>query len=332
LRAAVLHAFGVPLALTEVPDPDPFPDEVLVEVRAVGICGTDLKITAGAFRDTPLPLIPGHEVAGVLAEKGGDLARGQRVACHIYDACGQCSWCTLGQETLCPGGRRIGFDRDGGLARYLSVRRRNVFPFSEGVPFAQAAVTMDAVVSTWRALKVRASVARGEHVVVAGAGGLGLNAVQVGRALGARVAVIDPLEDHRQLALELGADLAVSPQNVAQIIDWSGGGASVGLEASGTRSGFDAAARSLRPGARLVCNGYQPLLGYGLDSSDLVLREMTILGSRNGSRADACEALRAVEAGLIRPPVSETFSLEEVNLALDRLKAGRALGRLVILP
>jgi propanol-preferring alcohol dehydrogenase len=334
MRAAVLREFGRPLALEEVPDPVAAAGEVVVEVRAVGLCGTDLKIIGGAFADTTLPLVPGHEVAGVVAEAGpgAGVGVGSRVALHVYDACGECAMCAAGRETLCPRSRRLGFDVDGGLARYVRARGRNAFPLADGVDLAAAAVAMDAVISVWRALRVRAGLRPEETVAIAGAGGLGLNAVQVAHAAGARAAVIDPKPDHRQAALDAGAELAVAPEDAAALLDWSGGGVDVGLEASGTRAGFDAVARCLAPAGRLVCNGYRPGVEYGLDSADLALHELTIVGSRNGTRADGRAALEAVERGEIRPLISERLPLPEVNHALERLRAGDVLGRIVIQP
>jgi D-arabinose 1-dehydrogenase-like Zn-dependent alcohol dehydrogenase len=331
MRAAVLRSFGAPLELTEVPEPQPGSDEMLVEVRAIGLCGTDLKITGGLMGSTPLPLIPGHEVAGVVAADGGALAPGTPVACYGYDPCGTCERCRVGQETLCRDATHLGFDRDGGLATFVKVRRRNALPFSPSVSFEAAAVTMDAVLSPWRALHTIAGLQAGERVAIAGGGGLGLHGVQVARGLGAAVAVLEPAPSRRQLALELGAELAVAPDEAGQVAEWAQGGADVGFEASGARGGLDALAASLRPGGRIVCCGYRPGQEYGLDSHQLVLGEIALLGSRNGNRADARAALQAVEAGSITPLIAERRPLEEVNEGLGQLRGGEVPGRVVIL-
>jgi D-arabinose 1-dehydrogenase-like Zn-dependent alcohol dehydrogenase len=330
MRAAVLRSFGVPLDLTEVPEPRPGPDEALVEVRSVGLCGTDLKITGGLMGSTPLPLIPGHEVAGVVAAGGGDLAPGTRVACYGYDPCGTCERCRAGQETLCRTAPHLGFDRDGGLATFTIVRRSNLIPFDTAVPFEAAAVTMDAVLSPWRALHTIAGVRTGERVAIAGGGGLGLHGLQVARGLGAAVAVLEPAEARRRLALELGAELAVAPEEPARVAEWAGGGADAGFEASGARGGLDALAVCVRPGARIVCCGYRPGQEYGLDSHHLVLGEIALLGSRNGSRADARAALQAVEAGRITPLIGRRLPLADVNEGLELLRGGEVPGRIVI--
>jgi propanol-preferring alcohol dehydrogenase len=332
MRAAVLRQFGRPLDLADLPVPEPAEDEALVKVVATGICGTDLKITAGSFASTPLPIVPGHEVAGELALDVDGLEKGQRVACYIYDPCDECRWCLAGQPTLCPKSRRIGFERDGGLAEHITVPRRNLLPFAEGLAFELAAVCMDAVMSPWHALAGRAALQPGETMLVAGAGGLGLSGIQIARALGARVAAIEPVAARRQLAREAGAELAVEPTDRERVREWSGGGADLGFEASGARAGFEAVAACLRPGARLVCCGYKPGTEYGLDSGRLVLDEITVIGSRAGSRDDARAALRALEAGMVKPYIMRRLQLSEANQALELLRSGEVLGRVVVMP
>jgi D-arabinose 1-dehydrogenase-like Zn-dependent alcohol dehydrogenase len=331
MRAAVLKAFNQPLELTQVAEPNPGADEVVIRVRAVGLCGTDLKVITGAIDTVNVPLIPGHEVSGEIVLGTGSLQRGQRVACYLYSPCGACRWCAAGQDTLCPHSRRIGYERDGGLAEFIAVPAINALPFGEDLPFEAAAVAMDAVLSPWHALVVRAQLSAGESLVVVGAGGLGLNAVQIGRNRGVAVAAIDPLQSHREVAEQLGAELAVAPEDWSSVVDWSKGGVDVAFEASGTKIGVNAAISSLRPGGRVVCCGYRPGLDVSLGSVELVLGELTILGSRAGSRSDALASLRAVEEGAIKPQISDRVLLSAVNTGLERLRDGSVLGRLVVM-
>ncbi|MEI7626546.1 MAG: zinc-binding dehydrogenase, partial [Actinomycetota bacterium] len=288
MRAAVLEQFGRPLALRDIPDPVVGHDEVLVAVHAVGLCGTDLKINSGAFgEDTPLPMVTGHEIAGQLVNDYGDLPAGTDVACYFYTPCGACGSCARDESELCRSSRRLGFEQDGGLATYVAVRGENVLPFDASIGHAAAAVAMDAVTTPWHALKKRGAVASGERVLVVGAGGLGLNAVQIARHLGAEVAALDTRADRRLLACELGAQVALGPDEIYRLADWSDGGVDLVLDTSGTRAGFEAAVAAVRSGGRIVCCGYQPGVEYGLDSARLVLQEITVLGSRLGSREDA---------------------------------------------
>lgn len=333
MRAAVLTKYASPLEVAEVPTPEPSEDQVLVGVRATGLCGTDLKLRAGAFRETsPLPIIPGHEVAGEIVSDGGELRAGQRVACYLYETCGNCLWCRANRQTLCPHRVRIGLERDGGLAEYVAISRSNVIPFSSDLAFEAAAVAMDAVSSPWGALHGRAGIQAGERVLVVGSGGLGINGVQIARAAGCAVAVVDPVASHRELALERGAELAVGPEAAELVGEWSEVGVDVALETSGARAGFDTAAAGVRPGGRVVCCGYYPGVEYGLDSARLVLKEIEVMGSVSAPPHLAHAALRAVEAGDVQPPIMDTVALDQVNAALERLQRGAVLGRIVVTP
>lgn len=331
MKAAVLRQFSAPYQLTDVPPPTPGPGECLVRIRACGICGTDLKISTGAFSDTPLPMIPGHEVAGELVEDAGGMHRGQRVALQVFHPCGTCRWCLLGEETLCPNPPRIGFNRDGGLAEYICVPADTAIPFADSLDFAPAAVGMDAVLSPWRALIERAKIRCGETVIVIGAGGLGLAGIQISRAAGARVAAVDPVAEHRAEALRSGAALAVSPEEAEGLLAWTGpGGADVVYEASGSRAGLDVAATLITHGGRLICNGWVPDVEYGLQSRQLVLREISLIGSRAGTKRDIRGVLRALERGQVKPPF-EPIGLEEINEAMSRLRAREVVGRFVVI-
>jgi 2-desacetyl-2-hydroxyethyl bacteriochlorophyllide A dehydrogenase len=330
VRTAVLEHFGSPLTLTTRPEPPLAYGDALVRVRATGLCGSDLKVGAGTLPGVTTPLVPGHEVAGELVEAAGDLPAGTRVAVYMFTSCGACGACARGEGTVCPRSRRIGFERDGGLAEYLRVPSSSLLPFGADLPFEAAAVAMDAVLSPWHALISRGRLQAGEKVLVVGAGGLGLHAIQVARALGGVVAVVDPDESHRARALDLGAELVVDPGAAARIAEWAGDGADLALEASGAPEGFRLAVDALRPAGRVVACGYRPGADYSYDSTRAVLNEISILGSRLGSRADAVEALAAVERGAVVPLVADTGRLDDVNTLLGRLAAGEALGRFVV--
>jgi propanol-preferring alcohol dehydrogenase len=330
VKAAVLERFNEPLRVQDVPDPRPAAGEVVVRVRATGLCGTDLKVNSGVLPSVKLPLIPGHEVAGELADDVGELKRGQPVACYLYEWCGTCRVCRLGLNSLCGDLVRLGVERDGGLAEYVALPARNVLPIGPDLPFEHAATSMDAVLTPWRGLRRRADVKEGEFVAVVGAGGLGLNAVQIATMVGARAAVVDPAASHRAAALEVGAELALAPQDAGRLREWSGGGADIAVDSSGVPAGFRTAFDAVRPGGRVVCLGYKVGTDYAFDSKRIPLEEITILGARVGTAADARDVLDAVQAGHIRPTVTQRVALDEVNTALGHLEAGTVIGRIVI--
>jgi alcohol dehydrogenase, propanol-preferring len=330
VRAAVLERFGEPLVVREAPDPMPGAGDVVVRVRRTGLCGTDLKIVSGALSYVRPPLIPGHEVAGELADDHGELRCGQRVACYLYESCEECRLCRLGEPTLCRALVRMGVHRDGGLGEYVRIPARNALPIADHVPFEEAATAMDAVLTPWRGLRSRARLREGETLLVVGAGGLGLSAVQVGVALGARVAVVDPSAPNRERAAAVGAELALEPADASGAVEWSGGGVDVAFDGSGAPTGFRTAIDALRPGGRLVAVGYQVGVDYAYDSSRVPLDEITIVGVRPGTREEAAEVLDALAQGSVRPTVMDAVPLDEVNEALDRLRAGDAVGRIVV--
>jgi D-arabinose 1-dehydrogenase-like Zn-dependent alcohol dehydrogenase len=332
MRAAVLREFGASPVATRLPRPNAGPGEALIRVRAVGLCGTDLKVTSGAMRPGPvLPTVLGHEIAGeVVTAPGGELPAGTRVACHPYVACGECRPCAAGRGNVCPNIRLFGFHRQGGLAEYLAIPVANLISFAANTGFGVAAVTMDAVATSWHALYGRGGMAAGERVVVVGAGGLGMNAVQIAVGAGAEVAVVDRNPQRRDTALACGAARAVSFDEVGTLREWSAGGADLAFEATGSLAGFTTAAEVLGVAGRLVCAGHHPSLDFALHSTGMVSRELTVLGSRGSTFTDAVAALAAVDRGDVRPQIDSVHSLDFVGEALAHLASGKARGRVVV--
>jgi propanol-preferring alcohol dehydrogenase len=333
MRAARISRFGEPLELVEVPVPEAGPGEVLLRVRAAGICATDLKLRAGETRPAPeLPHIPGHEVAGEVVAGDTDHPVGTRAACYLLDSCGHCEECLRGLPVLCPAASRLGLDRDGGMAEYVRLPAAHVLPIGDEVPFEAAAVAMDSVLTPWFALHRTGRLREGERALVIGVGGLGGNAVQLAVAHGAHVAAVDVDRGRLDAASAAGAELAVTPDEIEQVEEWSGPGVDLALEVSGRPQGFAAAARTIRAGGRIVCCGYAPGEPYGMDSGRLVLDNVRILGSRNADLEAAEAALAAVAAGAVTPRIADVLPLAAVDEALERLAAGRADGRLVLDP
>lgn len=332
MNAALLTEFGTPLVLTQLDRPQPGPGEALIRVRAAGLCGTDLKVTGGVMRpDLALPVVIGHEIAGdVVSTPDGSLPPGTRVACYPYLPCGQCASCARGDGNTCADIQLVGLDRQGGLAEYLAVPVTSLIPFAEHTDFAAAAVSMDAVATTWHALYGRGRISAGDRVVVIGAGGLGLNGVQIAVGAGARVAVVDRNPVRREIVLDCGADRAVAFDDTDSLRDWSARGADLILEATGSRAGFDTAVSLLAGGGRVVCCGHTPGLEFGLESTGMVGRELSVLGSRGSTFADAAAALAAVDRGAINPRIDSVYRLDQVDAAFARLASRQALGRVVV--
>src|SRR5438105_725545 len=208
MRALRLTAPGRPVALHDVPVPSLGPRDVLVRVKAAGICHSDAHYRAGRSPVRPLPLTLGHEVAGVV-ERIGDMVTlvtpGDRVCLHYLIACGDCFHCSRGSEQFCRVGSMIGHFRDGGWAEYIAVPERNAVRLPDAIPFEHGAVLMCSSSTALHALR-KGRLTGGDSVAVFGVGGLGMSAVQLARALGALGVFAVDLDDAKlALASDHGA-------------------------------------------------------------------------------------------------------------------------------
>ncbi|TAM72465.1 alcohol dehydrogenase [bacterium] len=332
MRAMVLESFGAPLQLRELPEPAPGPGDAIVRVQACGVCASDLKITSGALTRTPLPHVPGHEIAGVVAAVGPGVTSprvGDRVACYFYLSCGNCINCRSGRGTVCLAlAGRIGFEIDGGLAELVRIPAALCLPVPDGVPPEAAAVAMDAIATPYHAIVTRGRLAAGETAAIVGVGGLGLHGVELARAVGARVIAIDVDEGRLALARELGADLTV----LSSPAGWPLNGllADFVLDTASTAQTLLGDVALLRPGGRLALIGYKPGLGADWDTADLVLNEITVLPSRAAGREECERVLDLLAMGRIRAVIDRRYALIDVNRALDALRGGKLNGRAVV--
>ena len=214
MKAAVLHEFGKPLKIEEVPVKTPGPHQVLVKVIVCGVCHTDLHACEGDWPVKPkLPLIPGHEGIGRVVALGNEVDNvkiGDLVGVPwLFSACGQCEYCITGWETLCESQQNGGYSVDGSYAEYVVADARYVAHFPEGMNLAEAAPITCAGVTVYKGLK-ETDTRAGEWVAISGVGGLGHLAIQYAKAMGMRVAAIDVAEDKLELAKKLGADITVN--------------------------------------------------------------------------------------------------------------------------
>jgi propanol-preferring alcohol dehydrogenase len=211
-----MTAIGQPLALQEIPVPSVGPGEVLVRVKAAGICHSDVHYRAGVSSTGPLPQTLGHEIAGVVEAVGSQVTRnrpGDRVCLHYLVTCGQCKHCNRGHEQFCVQAQMLGKDRDGGYAEYIAVPEREVVDLPAEIPLEHAAIMMCSSSTSFHALR-KTRLQPGETVAVFGAGGLGMSAIQLARGMGAlAVYVVDINPDKLALAARFGA----IPVNASQI-------------------------------------------------------------------------------------------------------------------
>ncbi len=332
MRAVALKAVGAPLVLQQRPIPEPGPGEVRVRVEACGVCGSDVFLQKGGFGDAvPFPVIPGHEAAGIVDALGPDVtgvAVGEQVALYYISTPPGDRWAAAGRPNISPHVRRMGVDVDGAFAEYV-LRPVEALVRPRGtVPPAVLAVLTDAVATPLHGLKRVAHLAPGETLVVLGVGGLGSNAVQLGKAFGAQVIAVTRSEAKQRLARELGADAVVAAEDgdpVAAVKALTGGyGPDVVIQCVGLAAVDEQAIAMGGPGGRVV------LIGSSLDhfrarAVDIFWRELSVLGSRGFVPDDIRDAIDLYLDGTLAVDhlVQTVRPLEEANDALEDLKAGR---------
>lgn len=335
MRAAVVHVFGQPLAIKEVPVPVPGPGELLVKVMACGVCHTDLHAAEGDWPAKPmLPFIPGHEVAGVVSAVGPNVSgfkEGDRVGvAWLHDACMQCEYCEIGWETLCQNQHNTGYSCNGGFAEYVIASARFAARLPDGVDFAQIAPILCAGVTTYKGLKETEARA-GEWVAISGVGGLGHMAIQYAKAMGMKVVAIDPVPDKLSLARGLGADVLVdahSKDAIEYVIRTTAGGAHGVLVTAVAPAAFAQALHMVRRKGTTVLVGLPPG-EFAMPIFDAVLKRITVRGSIVGTRRDLDEAIGFAAEGRVKAEIMKV-PLDRINDVLGMLRRGTVHGRAVL--
>ena len=338
MKAAVLHEYGQPLVIEEVPTPTPGPGEVIVKVEACGVCHSDLHLAAGDWdllkSITKLPLILGHEIAGTIASIGEGVQGfklGDRVGVPwIHWTCGECEYCQVGRETLCLKQIVTGCVADGGFAEYIKAKASHTAKLPDNLTFEEAAPLLCAGLTVYKALKA-SGVRAGERLAVFGVGGLGHLAVQIAKVMGIKVCAVDITEDKLQLARECGADWTVNAAaSPAHKQIKSLGGAHVAMVTSASRAAYETALRSLKRGGTLAVVGMAPE-PINVSAVSLVSGEIRIVASAVGTRQDLREMLEMAAEGKIRCR-TERREMTEIDRVFEELKDGRVMGRVVVKP
>jgi propanol-preferring alcohol dehydrogenase len=337
MRAVRFHGVGRPVAVEDVDRPRPGPHDVLIDVAAAGVCGTELHFLDGLLTPARTPITLGHEVAGVVAEVGDSVEHvdvGDRVAVHYLHACGRCRWCRVGDDHLCdaPLGF-LAFATDGGFAEQLVVPASATVRVPDGLDLATAAVLCCSGTTALHAVDM-SGVTAGAAAVIYGTGGVGLALVQVLREAGARPIAVARNPARLALASELGAETTVNAgtEDVAAAIRAAtgGAGADVVFELVGTRETSAVALASLGKRGTLVYVGYS-FDRVELDPLSLVVPEQRIVTSVGNRRSELVDALDLAARGRLVTRV-EQHPLTEAGRVLDDLRAGRVLGRAVLTP
>lgn len=314
-----------PLRLEEVPTPIPAAGELLLKVEACGVCHTNLHTIEGDIHPPRLPLTPGHQVVGVVEAIGLECVRfqpGDRVGVPwLYSACGKCESCLRGEENLCSAARFTGFDVDGGYAHFMVTGENFTLPLPTTLPALQAAPLLCAGIIGYRSLR-RASVQLGERIGLIGFGASAHLAIQVARYWGCKVAVFTRSADHRQHALELGADWAGSIDQqpsypLDRAIIFTPAGSLVPL-----------ALQKLRPGGTLAINAVYmsdiPAMPY-----EAIYHERTLTTVANATYQDGAEFLALAVEIPIHADV-KAYAFEDAPQALLDLKRSAIRGEAVL--
>ena len=334
----VLGEYTKPLTLEEVDVPSYGPDEVLLKVKAAGVCGTDLKIRDGLVPTKELPLIPGHEVAGVVAATGAKVTRfreGDAVLVSFYIPCNRCRTCRQGRQTICEQLKgRIGFEFNGGFAEYVAVPEDCLIPKPPELSFRQAAVIPDALGTCYHVLVRRAQVQKGDClVIVGGGGGLGLHALQIAKVLGATVIGVDVSTEKLGLMKAYGADFVIDGQENPAWSDMvaaytQGRRADVVVNFVAHQPSIDEGLKAAGKGGKLALVAYSKEVKFNALHGHL--NEIDLLSTRAATKADIEECLKLILAKKVEPVIGEVISLPELNYGLQLIKDGKFKGRLVI--
>ena len=344
MRAVVFDEFGGSVDVRTVADPAPSLAGVVVEVHSTGLCRSDWHAWAGHDDGVRLPHVPGHELVGVVAAVGADVRRwtvGDRVTTPFVCGCGACQWCLNGQAQVCPNQTQPGFTHWGSFAEYVALHSAdtNLVAVSDVIEDAAAAALGCRFATAYRALNARAGIRRDEWITVVGVGGVGLSAVQIAVAAGARVVAVDRTPAALDLARSLGAEhtvLADGRDVAAEVYEFTGGGSHVAVDAVGTAATCADAIYSLRRRGRHVQVGLLPNVGGHpeVPMERVIAWELDILGSHGMASADYPPMLRLVEAGTLRPQalVERVVGLTEAARLLPTLDSAAPSGVTLIDP
>lgn len=304
MLAAVLYNFNNPLQIERVPKPVINDEEALIEIKACGICHTDLNNMDGLKPNLKLPRILGHEVSGVISKIGKDCKgfdRGDRVIVYISNPCTECKYCLEGTENLCLNSKAVGSRINGGFAEYLKVPAYSLVKLPKEITFEEGGLLACGVITPYHALKDIAHFQKKETVAIYGVGGLGISAVQLAKYLGARsIIAVDLVEEKLRLAKEFGADFIINaskedpPMRIKEIT--SGEGVNVAIQLTPEAKVVEQGIASVRKGGKILAVGCGSTPSFQIDNGYLLRTEAKVMGCMGGTKQNLSELVNLLQS------------------------------------
>ncbi|HXM35976.1 MAG TPA: zinc-binding dehydrogenase [Pyrinomonadaceae bacterium] len=342
MKAVVFNQHGGPevLQYTEVAEPGIKANEVLIEIKACALNHLDVWVRGGLPGiEIPLPHILGNDIAGIVREVGELVSwvkSGDQVMVQPGVSCSHCDDCLRGQDNFCREYDIIGYRRDGGYAELVAVPGVNVIPKPKKLSWAEAAALPLVTLTAWHMLVTRANVQPGENVLIQAAGsGVGSIGIQVAKLRGARVLATAGSAEKLAKAKELGADEVINytredwPKAVKQLTERQG--VDVVFEHTGAAT-WPGSIASLKSGGRLVTCGATSGFDARTDIRQIFYRQLTILGSFMGAKAELLDAMKFVESGRIRAVIDQSLPLADARKAHELMEDRAQFGKLVLVP
>lgn len=343
MKAAVFEKFQGPIEIQNVPDCRPHENGVVLKVLATGLCRSDWHGWMGHDPDILLPHVPGHELTGIIAEKGKNVHKfqiGERVTVPFVCGCGSCPQCIANQQQVCDNQSQPGFTHWGSFAEYVAIdyADTNLVKLPHDISDTTAATLGCRFITSFRAIVSQGKVSENQYVAIHGCGGVGLSAVMIASALGAKVIAIDINEDNLILAKELGAMAAINPNKennlVGVIKQLSNGGADVSIDALGNPTTCFNSIANLRKRGRHVQVGLvtgdhkHPKIPMDL----VIANELEIVGSHGMQAHKYPEMLDLICSGKLKPEklIRKTISLKEATQILPKMNTFNHQGVMVI--
>lgn len=335
MKASLLRQFNTVPDVEQRDVPRASGNEVVIHQSYTGICHRDILTLKGRFPRTRLPVVPGHELSGRVVEVGESVSKfrvGDRVSGLIYIPCGRCRLCREGRENLCRTKKTLGEGVDGSYAPFVRTNEDSVVPVPDGVDEESAVMAACVTGMMVHALRYRARLSRGETVLVTGAGGgVGTHAVQIAKAMGARVIAATSSSWKEEKIFGLGADAVVHSPKMGQTIkeQTAGEGVDIVVETVGGPT-FRESLKSLNFGGRLLVIGNVDSSTVELPLGYTILKGLEVVGSISSTRQNMIEALAMAQKGQVKAVVDRRIRLEEIGSAYGAMENRSTFGRVLI--